>query len=503
MMQARKKILLSPKTSASPPSALVRPRPKAKVPANIFLLKLYRLVDVCIGAGSPLCAYLLTNLDSMPVAPAGFLALRITVKNLLLLAAFAFLWSNIARAFGLYENRRLDRSFISRIIASCTCGSFCALLFPFMSRAGLFGLDAVLLSWAIATGLTISARLIIGSLTGHTTLKFTPRHVLIVGTGARALGLSHEISARAGDYYKLLGFIDVMDAPPPSTEIRERMLGDLSQLESILVSRVVDEVLITLPVKSCYTEIQNAIRICERVGVESKYLAEIFQPSLATAGYEQLEGFAVTSLKVVQDDSRFFLKRALDIAGASLGLMVLSPLMLVIAILIKLTSRGPVIFSQERYGRNKRRFKMYKFRTMITNAEALQHDLEHRNEMNGPVFKIKNDPRTTRLGRVLRRTSLDELPQLFNILCGEMSLVGPRPLPLRDVSRFEEGWLMRRFCVVPGLTGLWQVNGRSNNTNFDQWVELDLSYIDNWSFKLDLKILAKTIPAVLKGAGAV
>jgi lipopolysaccharide/colanic/teichoic acid biosynthesis glycosyltransferase len=123
--------------------------------------------------------------------------------------------------------------------------------------------------------------------------------------------------------------------------------------------------------------------------------------------------------------------------------------------------------------------------------------------MSGPVFKIKNDPRTTPLGRFLRRTSLDELPQLFNVLRGEMSLVGPRPLPLRDVSRFEEGWLMRRFCVMPGLTGLWQINGRSNNTSFDKWVELDLSYIDNWSLGLDLKILAKTIPAVFKGAGAV
>jgi exopolysaccharide biosynthesis polyprenyl glycosylphosphotransferase len=364
-------------------------------------------------------------------------------------------------------------------------------------------LDAVLLSWAIATSLTIFARLIISSLTGQTALRSTPRHVLIIGTGARALRLYHEISVKAGNVYELLGFIDSIGAPPAAKEIRERMLGDLSQLEAILVSQVVDEVLITLPVKSCYTEIQNTIRICERVGVESKYLAEIFQPALARAGYEQWESFAVTSLKIVQDDSRFIFKRALDITGASLGLLFLSPLMLLIAVLIKLTSPGPVIFSQERYGRNKRRFKMYKFRTMVSDAEALQHDLEDRNEMNGPVFKIKNDPRTTGLGRVLRRTSLDELPQLFNVLCGEMSLVGPRPLPLRDVSRFEEGWLMRRFCVVPGLTGLWQVNGRNNNTNFDQWVALDLSYIDNWSLKLDLQILAKTIPAVFKGAGAV
>jgi lipopolysaccharide/colanic/teichoic acid biosynthesis glycosyltransferase len=144
---------------------------------------------------------------------------------------------------------------------------------------------------------------------------------------------------------------------------------------------------------------------------------------------------------------------------------------------------------------------MHKFRTMVPNAEALQRDLEHRNEVLGPVFKIRDDPRMTRLGRLLRRTSLDELPQLLNVLKGEMSLVGPRPLPLRDVSRFEDGWLMRRFCVAPGLTGLWQVNGRSHSS-FDQWVAHDLMYIDTWSLTLDLKILLRTVPAVLKGVGA-
>jgi lipopolysaccharide/colanic/teichoic acid biosynthesis glycosyltransferase len=176
--------------------------------------------------------------------------------------------------------------------------------------------------------------------------------------------------------------------------------------------------------------------------------------------------------------------------------------MLLIAVAIKLTSAGPAIYSQQRYGRNKRRFKMYKFRTMVTNAEELQQALEQRNEAAGPVFKIKEDPRVTRVGTFLRKSSLDELPQLFNVLRGEMSLVGPRPLPLRDVSRFNESWLLRRFCVTPGMTCLWQINGRSN-TSFDRWVEQDLKYIDEWSLMLDLEILAKTIPVVLRGRGAV
>jgi len=217
---------------------------------------------------------------------------------------------------------------------------------------------------------------------------------------------------------------------------------------------------------------------------------------------EEISGFRVTSLKPTHHDSRFVVKRAIDVAGASAGLMVLSPLLVIIALAIKLTSGGPVIFSQERHGRNRRRFRMYKFRSMVNRAEQLQPLLEPRNEAAGPIFKIRNDPRVTRVGALLRRTSMDELPQLFNVLKGEMSLVGPRPLPVRDVSKFDEGWLLRRFCVVPGLTGLWQVN-RRKTIDFEDWVRSDFEYIDNWSLRLDIRILLKTIPVVVKGTGAV
>src|SRR5690606_23702383 len=155
----------------------------------------------------------------------------------------------------------------------------------------------------------------------------------------------------------------------------------------------------------------------------------------------------------------------------------------------------------DRYGYNRRLFRMYKFRTMTVGAEAMQEQLEHLNEARGPVFKIRDDPRITPIGRFLRRTSLDELPQLFNVLKGDMSLVGPRPLPKRDVNHFQDAWLMRRFSVLPGLTCLWQVSGRSN-LGFDDWVTLDLAYIDRWSLRLDFLILLRTIPAVFKGTGA-
>ena len=204
---------------------------------------------------------------------------------------------------------------------------------------------------------------------------------------------------------------------------------------------------------------------------------------------------------MVEDDYRSAIKRAIDIVGACAGLVCLVPVMLVIAAAIKVTSRGPVMFRQERYGLNKRRFRMYKFRSMVPDAEKQQAELESLNEAQGPVFKIREDPRITPIGKMLRKTSLDELPQFFNVLRGEMSLVGPRPLPRRDVSKFDHGSLMRRFSVKPGLTCLWQVNGRSD-TDFCHWIALDLKYIDTWSLGLDLRILAKTVPSVLRGSGA-
>ncbi|HVQ36032.1 MAG TPA: sugar transferase, partial [Pyrinomonadaceae bacterium] len=414
----------------------------------------------------------------------------------------AFLWSGVCHAFGLYRTHKRNPDAIIRAASASVCGGLFILVFMMTSRAGLFGLNAVLLAWFLAVASTTAVRLVLNALGAPTTLSSQPRQVLIVGSGARALRLYRQLIQRKAADYQVIGFVDSIGLVSSPKEIQNKLIGNLAQLEEILVANIVDEVLITLPVKSCYVQIESAIQVCERIGVESKYLSEIFEYSRARTGYERIEGFAVTTLKPVTHDLRYIVKRAIDIVGASLGLIMLSPLLLAIAVAIRFTSGTPIFFSQERYGRNKRRFKMHKFRTMVPNAESLQGDLEHRNEVGGPVFKIKDDPRMTKLGRWLRRTSLDELPQLINVLKGEMSLVGPRPLPLRDVSRFEEGWLMRRFCVAPGLTGLWQVNGRSHSS-FDEWVAHDLTYIDTWSLTLDVKILLRTVPAVLKGVGAV
>jgi len=194
-------------------------------------------------------------------------------------------------------------------------------------------------------------------------------------------------------------------------------------------------------------------------------------------------------------------KRALDFSLAQVALIAVSPIMLLAALLIKLTSPGPILFTQKRIGHNKRKFTIYKFRTMTADAENKMQEIEHLNEISGPVFKIKQDPRITPVGRFLRKTSIDELPQLINVLNGGMSLVGSRPLPLRDYEGFSQDWHRRRSSVRPGITRLWQVSGRSS-IPFEKWMELDMQDIDKWSLWLDFKIPAKTIPAVLGGSGA-
>jgi exopolysaccharide biosynthesis polyprenyl glycosylphosphotransferase len=243
-------------------------------------------------------------------------------------------------------------------------------------------------------------------------------------------------------------------------------------------------------------------RAAEEQGITVRVYSDLFNLRLARAVSGEIGEAPILSLYTApQADWRMFIKNSIDFAGALVLLILLSPLLLIIALLIKLTSSGPVFFIQERVGLNKRRFKMFKFRTMCVDADRRQSQLEALNEADGPVFKIKNDPRVTQVGKWLRKTSLDELPQLINVLLGDLSLVGPRPLPERDFQKFNQLWFNRRFSVKPGITCVWQISGRSE-TSFDKWILQDLEYIDKWSLGLDFKILVKTIPAVIRGSGA-
>ena len=255
---------------------------------------------------------------------------------------------------------------------------------------------------------------------------------------------------------------------------------------------------------SHFEQIEAAIRACEIEGVEAWLVADFFRTQISRASLDEFYGRPVLVFRATPEFSwQSVVKQVLDFAGAAVLLLVLSPLLLAVAALIKLTSPGPVFFRQQRAGLNGHPFMMYKFRSMVTNAEQLKHELEALNEMTGPVFKVTNDPRITPLGRFIRRFSIDELPQLLNVLCGEMSLVGPRPLPVDEVQRFDDVAHRRRLSVRPGLTCLWQISGRNEVTDFAEWVRLDLEYIDNWSLWLDLKILLRTIPVVLMAKGAI
>ena len=255
--------------------------------------------------------------------------------------------------------------------------------------------------------------------------------------------------------------------------------------------------------RTYFEQVENVIKACELEGVEVWLLADFFTTQISRTSFDDFFGRPLLVFRTAPDTSwPGLVKQVMDFFGAFVALILFSWLFALIALVIKLSSPGPVFFSQQRSGLNGAPFTLYKFRTMITNAEQFKHELEVMNEMSGPVFKVTNDPRVTPIGKFLRKWSLDELPQLWNVLRGEMSLVGPRPLPVDEVRRFNDFAHRRRLSVKPGLTCLWQVSGRNQISDFKEWVRLDLEYIDNWSFWLDLKILLLTVPAVFRGTGA-
>ena len=435
--------------------------------------------------------------------PNTFLAARISVKNLLVLLACWALWSAMLHLAGVYQAERIvsRRNLLLRLytgVGGCSLVTLAMLHFRHVGRGVIVPL---LIFFVASLCLTAVARV---AVTGYDVLlrPYFRRHsrALIVGTDARAEELAAKLSVDRNYAYHLVGFVDPHRVPQTSVAGRP-VLGTIAELEELLMREHIDEVLVALPVRSFYEEIRQVLMLCEESGVRSQYFSDLFQTSITKRRVTEGENAERVVLHMVHSDVRQIIKRGFDLVGAVMGLVALSPVLLMIMVLIRLSGPGPIFFSQVRYGLNKRKFPMFKFRSMVVDAEALQAKLEHLNEAGGPVFKIKDDPRITRIGRFLRKTSLDELPQLWNVVRGEMSLVGPRPLPMRDVSNFLELSLVRRFSVKPGMTGLWQVSGRSD-TRFDGWIKLDLYYIDNWSLMMDAHILMRTLPAVLKGAGA-
>jgi len=324
--------------------------------------------------------------------------------------------------------------------------------------------------------------------------------VLIVGAGEVGRAVMSSIMAQPGLGYQVVGFVDDDPAKGRKDLGRFKALGPIDNLPRLIREKDVDEVIITLPWMD-YRKVVSIIRQCERDGVRPLIVPDLFQLSLSHVDVDDLGGVPVLSVREVSISGwNLALKRTLDLSIALVGSILLLPLFIAIAIAIKLDSPGPILFKQVRVGKGGRPFVLYKFRSMHQGAEEELSKLAELNEAEGPIFKIRNDPRLTRVGRFLRRTSLDELPQFYNVLRGEMSIVGPRPALPSEVERYQE-WHKKRFKALPGMTGLWQVSGRSD-LPFDEMCLLDIYYVESWSLLLDIKILFKTIPAVLLGRGA-
>ena len=328
---------------------------------------------------------------------------------------------------------------------------------------------------------------------------FEERNVLLVGGGKQAGELVRAIREHRSWGLRLLGWIP-LPGEPEGAPLDAAQLGAFEDLQRILDESPVDEAVFSVE-REKLSSIDAAVEICEQMGIRTRVAVNLIPSSLGRLSLEEFDGVPLLTLSLGPDSEiGLAFRRVVDLTLATILLALMGPVLGVACLLIKLEDGGPILFRQVRCGLNGRRFTLLKLRTMGLDAERRKGELLPLNEMTGPVFKIKRDPRVTWVGAYLRRFSIDELPQLLNVLAGHMALVGPRP-PLPDeVSRYER-WQRRRLSMKPGMTGIWQVSGRSD-IDFDEWMKLDLRYIDNWSLWLDLKILLKTLPAVLSGRGA-
>ena len=465
-----------------------------------------KVYDICIFIAAFLVAAFVQRIAPTGMTLSEFMALRITVENVLFFALVLLTWHNIFNLCGLYVSKRLTlRS--AEIFEVCKATTVASSLLFFGAKAfhvQMVTLQFAAIVWLICTIAMVCSRLaaravlMIWRRRGHNT-----RHLLILGTNERAIEFSEWVTARPELGYHIVGFVDDDWSGIAKFEASgHKRCSTFSTLAKFLRHNVVDEAAIYLPLRSYYEHAAQLVSLCEQHGILIRMDSQIFKSKGQDPAVLDLEGNS--SFMAIASSTNVWhamAKRFIDCFVSIAILIALAPVFLIVALLVKFTSEGPVFFRQTRVGLNKRMFSIYKFRTMIVDAEKVQDKLLAKNEMSGPVFKIKEDPRITALGRFLRKTSIDELPQVLNVLKGEMSLVGPRAMSLRDYQLFDQDWHRRRFSVRPGITCLWQIYGR-NSIPFEQWMELDLQYIDKWSLWLDIKILAQTLPAVLRGTGA-
>jgi exopolysaccharide biosynthesis polyprenyl glycosylphosphotransferase len=424
-------------------------------------------------------------------------------QQVLVLGSALVAWVVIALWLEIYE--KLDSGHPGVILLDtfkqCVYGAVWLVLFEYLLRLEL-SRPFLLLFSTYAWVLLLLFRLTAGRVVGVLRREFVaPHQVLIAGTGERALRLARALESSIEYDVRLRGFLSEQDNPPEQIALNSLYrVWPVSELPSVLREQVVDEIIFAVGSESL-ANLEEVFLTCDEEGVRTRVAVDFFPHVNSTVS---LDRFGETPLLTFSaapcDEVQLLVKRAIDVVIAAAGLLVLSPLMALIALLIRLTSRGPAIFCQVRCGLNGRRFVFYKFRSMVENAEELKSQLAHLNARDNVVFKIPDDPRLTPMGRILRKFSIDEWPQLWNVLRGDMSLVGPRPAVPSEVDQYK-CWQRRRLRMRPGLTCLWAISGR-DNVDFETWMKMDMQYIDNWSLSLDWKILLQTIPRVITGHGA-
>lgn len=470
---------------------------------NRAIARLYLLADAFLALPSFWLAYWIrARLTFLrPLFPAYF--------YLWILALAIVIWVAVGLGTGIYREIREDEmrhAFLDPVKVSAISAT---LLFALIFVLKLVFVSRLLLAFFVVleTLAMILFRLVARRAAGPLRQTFAGfRQFLLVGETPEAIEIARTIEENEARGMRLFGFLRPGEEIPAGAEVRDGRLRrsyaayPLGKLPELLCQHVIDEVIFAVP-REQLDRLEETFLLCDEEGVKTRVLVSFFPHVISRVSLERLREMPLlTFSSTPENESLLLIKRLVDLLMALVLLLLLSPLFLILAALIKLTSRGPVFYRQTRCGLGARKFTLYKFRSMRRGADLERKELEERNEMDGPVFKIRNDPRCTAAGRFMRRFSLDELPQLFNILKGDMSFVGPRPPLPEEVAKYER-WQRRRLRMQPGLTCLWALEGRSE-LNFKRWMELDLRYIDTWSPSLDWKILLKTIPVVLLGRGA-
>jgi exopolysaccharide biosynthesis polyprenyl glycosylphosphotransferase len=453
-------------------------------------------LDVSIAGACYFLAYYLLN--------GVYVHLSSIEAYLWILPLVMILWGTLLQHTGMYDSLRLRRL---REVIWCVlrAGLLGLLVFGgtyFIFKTTYVSRILVVVMFLLTTGCLVVEKMILMRIVRYLRQKgYNFRSLLIVGTGPRAQQFIQQVNQHREFGLKIIGLVDDDYAGRPVTIQGNEIIGNIQEIPQIILKHNVDIVVFILP-RSLLNRIEEPILFCETVGVTASVAVDLFNLQFTVGKESRLFALPLLTFeRTAHKLSKLMIKRSIDLLISSIALVTLLPLLAWIGLVIKLNSKGPVFFKQIRSGLNGRLFTLYKFRTMVEDAEARLEVYRQKNEMEGPVFKMENDPRVTQSGKFLRKFSLDELPQLWNVIRGEMSLVGPRPPLPNEVLQYNH-WQRRRLSMRPGITCLWQVNGRNNITDFNKWMNLDLDYIDHWSLWRDLKILLKTIPVVLATRGA-